>query len=96
MNRIYAAAVALPLALAGCQPPSGGPVVSTIPATTEQNAVACMGALLASGSFDPATLALAAAANPACEALAAAVLSDIIGRVVPHNAALARAQGRLR
>jgi hypothetical protein len=55
-----------------------------------------MGALLASGSFDPAALAMAAAANPACEALAAAVLSDIIGRVVPHNAALARAHGRLR
>jgi hypothetical protein len=89
MNRIYAAAVALPLALAGC-------AGTTIPATTEQNAVACMGALLASGSFDPAALAMAAAANPACEALAAAVLSDIIGRVVPHNAALARAQGRLR
>ncbi len=90
MNRIYAAALALPLALAGC---AGVPAGSV---STETNAVACMTALLATGNWDPIALASIAATTPACQALAATILSDIIGQVVPHNAALARAQGRLR
>ncbi len=87
MNRIYAAFIAAPLALAGC---------AGVQPSTETNAVLCMTTLLQSGSWDPLALATTAAVTPSCQALAAAVLSDIINRVAPHNAALARAQGRLR
>ena len=87
MNRIYAAAVALPLALAGCE---------AVTPSNETNAVLCMSALLATGSYDPAVLAGVALVTPSCQALAQAIITDIINRVVPHNAQLARAQGRLR
>ncbi len=77
MNRIYAAAIALPLALAGCQ---------GISPADQANAVLCMTALLESGSTDPGTLARLATVTPACQALAASALADILNRVPTQNA----------
>lgn len=84
-RRIYAVAVAL--SLVGCQ---------GIPPSTEANAIGCMTSLLESGNFEPAVLASLATVTPSCQALAAAIVSDILARVTAQNARLARAQGRLR
>ncbi len=77
MNRIYAAAIALPLVLAGCQ---------GISPADQANAVACMSTLLGSGSTDPGTLARLATVTPSCQALAASVLADLLNRVPAQNA----------
>jgi hypothetical protein len=86
MKPIFAAAFALPLALAGCG----------TTATDQGNAVLCMTTLLESGAFDPGAMAVLAASTPACQALAASVINDIIKQATGQNARLARAQGRLR
>lgn len=76
MNRIYALAIALPLALVGCQ---------NIPASTETNVVLCMTALLESGSFDPATLGQLALVTPSCQAVAADALAEILKQLTQNG-----------
>jgi hypothetical protein len=51
---------------------------SSVPTKDETDAIACAAAVAASGAADPAILAIAAATNPSCQALAADAVHAII------------------
>jgi len=71
----------------------GCAVVAPPPAPITGDAVACAAALFSTGSTDPVVLALAAAASPACQGLAEAVIQDIIQKVMVKRAPVPLVRG---
>lgn len=79
--------LAIPLALGAC--------AGVATPTNEANIAVCVGALVATGASDAGTIVAAALATPACQALAADVLKQIIVNVEQGQATAMRT-GRRR
>lgn len=74
---ILAGTAALPLLMGGC--------AGTLPANDQQNIIACGAALVATGATDPAALLATATITPACQALAADVINQLVGSMTKAN-----------